>query len=495
MKRIQLLHNASMSWLVVAVAFLQFGSSTQIFAQDILQTKIFAGTDGGSAGISCSNSNNGTGHMLCLEELTNPNGGTPLLGGVSWQTPNSPAAGTLPAPPNGNGAIIQTTGVVDPMPSISMPNGTFTGTPGCATTGDGSGTVICALEGSNNGLYGIAMHPQPLASGQTPAGTTSQLVPLLTPGQFLTNNAAAATLADLPCTTANPCNQVVSIASRPSCAATEGNMVICAVVALVQNSAGTSNTILVGLAFDPRIASSSTNPAIQALELGNFFHSNPSCASSKDPKHSLDGGNMFATCAIVFQQGFFGGTAELFAGSFDPRSGFTQGSLSVAASGQLGDPSCATPADGSGAVICAIGENTTGSFTSLLGVAFNPVTKTTATLNLGAPPSSDGTWASWGCASPVDVNDLNNSKNSIACAAVTTNNEILSVNFDPRTGHDPVTGAAPAFAAVNFTDPNGSSATLISPPSCVPENVIHNQITCAIVDSFNDSIGFAATIE
>jgi hypothetical protein len=490
MKSIPLIHYTGMSWLVVAVAFLQFGSSAQIFAQDLLQQKVFAGTDGGSAGVSCSNSNNGTAHMLCLEELANPNGSTPLLGGVSWQAPNSPAVGTLGA----DGAPVETTGVADQMASISMPNGLFTSTPGCAATTDGSGTVICALEGSNNGLYGIAIHPQPRGSGQTAAGTTSHLVPLLTPGQFLTA-AAVATFEDLPCSGANPCNQVVSIASHPSCAATEANMVICAVVVLMQNSAGTSNTILVGLAFDPRIATSATNPKIQPLELGNFFHSNPSCASSKDPNGSLDGGNMFATCAIVFQQGFFGGTAELFAGSFDPRSGFTQGSLSDAASGQLGDPSCATPADSSGAVICAIGENTTGSFTSLLGVAFNPVTKTTKTLNLGAPPSGDGAWVSWGCASPVDGNDQNNAHISIACAAVTTNNEILSINFDPRTGHDPVTGASPAFATVNFTDPNGSSATLISPPSCVPENVIHNQITCAIVDSFNDSIGFAATIE
>jgi hypothetical protein len=297
MKRIQLLFNyASMSWLV-AVAFLQFGSSTQILAQDVLQQKVFAGAGGGSAGVSCSNSDNGTAHMICLEELTNPIGNTPLLGGVSWQVPNSPAAGTHGA----NGAPVETTGVVDQMTNISMPNGTFTATPGCSATADGSGTVICALEGSNNGLYGIAIHPQPLGSGQTAAGTTSQLMPLLTPGQSLTNNAAAATLADFPCTTANPCNQVVSIASHPSCAATEGNMVICAVVVLMQNSAGSSDTILVGLAFDPRVATSSTNPAIQGLELGNLFHSDPSCASSKDPHGSLDGGKMFATCAIVFQ--------------------------------------------------------------------------------------------------------------------------------------------------------------------------------------------------
>src|SRR5271155_2267362 len=105
MKRIQLHHYASMSWLVVTVAFLQFGSSSQIFAQDILQQKIFTGAGGGSAGVSCSNSNNGTGHMLCLEELTNPNGSTPLVGGVSWQAPNSPAVGTLGA----NGAPVETT--------------------------------------------------------------------------------------------------------------------------------------------------------------------------------------------------------------------------------------------------------------------------------------------------------------------------------------------------------------------------------------------------
>lgn len=91
--------------------------------------------------------------MLCLEELTNPNGNTPLLGGVSWQVPNSPTTVTQGA----KGAPVETTGVVDQTTSISMPNGPFTGTPGCAATADGSGTVICALEGSNNGLYGIAI--------------------------------------------------------------------------------------------------------------------------------------------------------------------------------------------------------------------------------------------------------------------------------------------------------------------------------------------------
>jgi hypothetical protein len=98
---------------------------------------------------------------------------------------------------------------------------------------------------------------------------------------------------------------------------------------------------------------------------------------------------------------------------------------------------------------------------------------------------------SFGCASPDDANDTD----SVACAAVTSTNKILAINFDPRTGLDPVTKAAPTFAPVTFNDPNGANATFSSAPSCVTENIIPNQITCVIVDSFGDSVGFFAAIQ
>src|SRR5579859_2508952 len=468
----------------VAFALLQAVLAPRTFAQETLQQNVIAG-------VSCSNSNNGTAHVLCLEELNNLNGNTPLVGGVSWQAPNSPAPGNTGA----FNAPIEPAGTVDQMTSISMSSGSFTGMPGCANTSDGTGTVICAIEGANNGLYGIAIHPQPLGN-LTEAQTTSPLVPLLTPGQVLTNfNGGAPTGS--PCTPKYPCNRVSAIGGTPSCAATEGNMVICGVLVLLQNTLGTTVNDLVGIAFDPRVAASSTNPAILGLANGTNFYSNPSCASSNDTTGVVNNGKMFATCAIVFVENYFGATATLFGASFDPRSGYNRGALTVSGSTNYGqDPICAAPRDNKGAVICAIGLGSgngfgTGTSSTMFGVAFDPIGRTTSTISLGAPPAGDGAWESFACASPVDAND----KNSVACAAVTSTNKILAINFDPRTGQDPVTKAAPVFAPVTFNDPNGTTATFVSAPSCVPENIINNQITCVIVDSFGDSVGFFAKIQ
>jgi hypothetical protein len=484
MDRIQILFKKGHVLLfAVAFALLQAVLAPGTFAQETLQQTVIAG-------VSCSNSNNGTGHVLCLEELSNPNGNAPLVGGVSWQAPNSPAPGNTGA----FNAPIEAAGTVDQMTSISMPNGLLTGTPGCANTTDGTGTVICAVQGTNNGLYGIAIHPQPLGN-LTEAQTTSPLVPLLTPGQVLTNFHFGLPSGS-PCTPHFPCNRVAAVGGTPSCAGTEGNMVICGVLVLLQSATGTSINDLIGIAFDPRQPASSTNPAILGLGNGTNFATNPSCASSKDPAGVVNSGKMFATCAIVFTENNFGATATLFGASFDPRSGYNRGALTVSASSFLSqDPSCAAPRDNKGAVICAIGVGfgpTFGAGTSntMLGVAFDPIGRTTTSMNLGAPPN--GTlWTSFGCASPVDAND----NNSVACAAVTNNNQIYAVNFDPRTGFDPVTKAAPIFAPVTFNNPNGANATLVSAPSCVPENIINNQISCVIVDSFGDLVGFFAKIQ
>ncbi len=467
----------------VAFALLQAVVAPGAFAQQTLQRNVITG-------ISCTNSNNGTAHVICLEELSNPNGNAPLVGSVSWQAPNSPALGNTGA----FNAPIEPNGTVDQATNISMPNGLLTGTPGCANTADGTGTAICAVQGTNNTLYGIAIHPQPLGN-LTEAQTTSPLVPLLTPGQVLTNFHFGLPTGS-PCTPQFPCNRVAAVGGTPSCAGTEGNMVICGVLVLLQSATGTSINDLIGIAFDPRQPASSTNPSILGLGNGTNFATNPSCASSKDPAGVVNNGKMFATCAIVFTENNFGATATLFGASFDPRSGYNRGALTVSASSFLSqDPSCAAPRDNKGAVICAIGVGfgpTFGAGTSstMLGVAFDPIGRTTTSMNLGAPPNG-ALWTSFGCASPVDANDTN----SVACAAVTNNNQIYAVNFDPRTGQDPVTKAAPAFTPVTFTDPNGANATLVTAPTCVPENIIPNQISCAIVDSLGDSVGFFSKIQ
>jgi hypothetical protein len=484
MDRIQILRKGSRLLFAAAVVLAQVVLAPGAFAQTELQATALAG-------VSCSNSNNGTGHVLCLEELNNPNGNSPVLGGVSWQPPNSPP----PANTGSFNAPIEPVGTVHQMTDVSMPSGSLTGTAGCATTSapnGNTGTVICAIQGPDNALYGIAIHPQPLGN-LTEAQATSPLVPLLTPGQVLMNfNGGAPTGS--PCTPVNPCNRVAAIGGKPSCAPSEGNMVICGVLVVLQNAVGSTINDLIGIAFDPRVAASPTNPAILGLANGANFYSNPSCASSKDPNGVVNGGKMFATCGIVFIENYFGATATLFGASFDPRSGYNRGALTVSGSTFLGqDPSCAAPRDNKGAVICAIGVGFgngygTGTTSTMLGVAFDPIGRTTSTINLGAPPAGNGMWASFGCASPVDAND----NNSVACAAVTSTNMILAINFDPRTGLDPVTKAAPAFAPVTFNDPNGTNATLVSVPSCVPENIIPNQISCVIVDSVGALIGFFA---
>jgi hypothetical protein len=464
--------------------FLQAGFSGQALAQSLLQHNVITG-------LSCAPSNNGSGHMICSGDMTNPNGGTPVLAGVSWQAPNGPAKGATGA----NGAPVEASGTVDQMTSIEFPNGPFTGTPSCAFTNDDTGTAICAVEGTTNGLYGIAIHPQPVGPTLTAAQTTSALVPLLLPGAVITTGTEAVVS---PCNTKNPCNRVGAIAS-PSCANTEGAMVICAVVVLMQNTIGAAETDLVGIAFDPRAAQvAGSNPAITLLPIGTGFHSDPSCTSDVDLSHTnpVDGGHRFAACAIVFNGAAFGATATLFGFGLDPRSGYATTSAVFSAPGGMsftGDPSCATPRDNSSEVICAIGVGVgtgfgSGTSSTLLGLAFNPVSGTSSTLNLGAPPSADGSWSGVSCASPNGANDTN----SVACAATTSGNEVLAINFDPRTGLDPITKAAPVFSGNVFTDANGLS---INPtPSCISLNVIMNQITCGIVDGAGNAMGFVVPI-
>jgi hypothetical protein len=532
MKRIKELSLQGPMLLFASVfCLLQLGISPQASAQTTgphdLQSNVVAG-------LGCAPSNNGTGHMNCTEMLANPTAGdTPLLGGVSWQVPGNP--NMVGPDPNNNGAVTEVSGRVDQITNIDLPNGPFTGTPSCAKTNDDSGTAICAVEGTNNGLYGIAIHPAPLASMQTVAQATSPLVPLLMPGQVLSFGVFPDGLT--PCTTANPCNRVGAIASNPSCAATEGRMVICAVNVLLQNTVGAANTTLVGLAFDPRLAlapptgtTQGINPSIIILQNGTNVTSDPSCTDDVNP--TVNGGFGFAACAWVFQDNFFGATATLFGASFDPRAHggnrpYNPGALTVSASsingpgpmnfptnGDLvfnGDPSCATPRDAPntghslGEITCAIGVGvgngaSSGTDTALLGVTFNPVTRTTATLNLGLAPS--GTWSGVSCASPNDnlITFPHDTGNSVACVAttgttnpttnLTTNSTTMyAINFDPRTGLDPTTNAAPAWSSFTFSDPN-TNATPTSLPSCVSENVINNQISCGIVDSAGNSVGF-----
>jgi hypothetical protein len=229
--------------------------------------------------------------------------------------------------------------------------------------------------------------------------------------------------------------------------------------------------------------------------------------------------------AIGFQNNFFNATATLFGVSFDPRThpagvkpynpgglvvGATATTLGSSYTGDLDfhdDPSCATPRDNNGVFTCAIGVGlgnggTTGTSNVLLGVTFFPVSRAAAvTQNLGAAPS--GAWSGVSCASPNDQlspQHPGDTGNSVACVAttgttntttgITTNSTTMyAINFDPRTGLDPTTNAAPAWSSFTFSDPD-TNATPTSLPSCVSENIDNNQISCGIVDSAGNSVGF-----
>jgi hypothetical protein len=69
---------------------------------------------------------------------------------------------------------------------------------------------------------------------------------------------------------------------------------------------------------------------------------------------------------------------------------------------------------------------------------------------------------------------------------------VLAINFDPRTGLDPISKKPPVFSGNVFSDANGLS---INPsPSCVSENVIVNQVACGIVDGAGNSKAFFVPI-
>jgi hypothetical protein len=423
--------------------------------------------------ISCAPSQNGTGHMICGEELREPGGGNTVFGGVSWQARPTVTPGGPVEPPF----------TVD-QSNITLPAGTFTGTPGCTSTGDGTGTVICAVEGPNNGLYGIAIHPQPTQ-------VTSPLMPLLLPGTAIN---AGITPSGSPCNPAAPCNIVASLASSPSCAPTSGagTMVICAVVVNEQSVTGTAQPELVGVAFDPRAPQvAGSNPAIVTLPYTPTYASNPSCVGVTD--HSTtnpqNGGNMFAACGIVVMNTAPWSTATIFGVAFDPRSGYSRGGLIISSTtAYTGDPSCAAPRDHSTEVICAIGTGFgsafgSGTFNTLVGFGFDPVGRTTtANQSLGAAPSGAGFWTGVGCASPNE-SGAGSTQNTILCAVTTTTNQTYGVLFDPRTT------AAPIFSPGSvFSPPDG--AAMHAAPSCISLNIVNNEISCGVVDSAQESWAF-----
>jgi hypothetical protein len=263
-------------------------------------------------------------------------------------------------------------------------------------------------------------------------------------------------------------------------------MVICAVVVNVQSVIGSAGSLLVGVAFDPRASQvPGSNPVVATLPYTFTYSSNPSCVSVTDPSKTnpQNGGNTFAACGIVVMATEQWSTSTIFGTAFDPRSGYGRGGLVISSSAPyVGDPSCATPRDGTTEVICAIGTGYgtgfgSGTFSTLTAFGFDPAGRTiTANQNLGAAPSGTGLWTSVGCASP----NIRNAENMILCAATTSENQTYGVLFDPRNT------AAPVISKGNvFSPPNGAAMHAI--PSCISLNIVNNEISCGIVDSTKES--------
>jgi hypothetical protein len=326
-------------------------------------------------GMSCAPSNNGTGHLVCLEYASS---GT--LIGVSWE-----------APPAVNGSEAPNT--IDTLNPLATPAGTPTGSPGCGPSNDGSGSVVClviAKTSSGFTLQGIAFSPPATATA------TSHL-------QTLGTEAATATIGNPSCVSAN--------AKITETGGTFG-AVVCA---LVMNGA------LYGVGFEPH---TNTTTSLVALSLGTAFTGNPSCTTTVP--------NTPGVCAV--RQG---NTLEGFTLLFNPPNGNTAASLTIGNALSLGkttvtgDPNCATPFNGKGVdntftVTCAV-----VSGNALLGVSFDPQDKTVSAFQtLGAPPDG-GTWTGApGCAATND--GRTQFQELVSCAVASSTTNLFEVSFDPR---------------------------------------------------------------
>jgi hypothetical protein len=255
----------------------------------------------------------------------------------------------------------------------------------------------------------------------------------------------------------------------------------------MQNTHGAAQPQLIGIAFDPRKPQAAgSNPAIAALPYTPTYSSSPSCVGVTDHTTGQNGGVGFAACAIAVMNSAPWSTATIFGVAFDPRSGFSRGGLIINSPAFfVGDPSCATPRDGSNEVICAIGTGTvgtfnTGNFSTMNGFGFDPVGRTTTAFQALETAPGGFSWTGVGCASPNKTGQ----QADVLCALTTTANQTFGVLFDPRA-----TGATLTPGGNQFSPPSG--AVIKTAPSCISLNIVNNSISCSVVDSANESWAFS----
>ncbi len=378
-------------WTGLAAAAL-IGFSQPIAAQTVTLTN--AGVVNGA--ISCAPSNNGTGHMVCLEYSASGS-----LLGVSWQ-----------APPGATGEITDT---VD-TETLAAPAGSLVGAPGCGPENDGHGTTACLVvskttSGSFN-IQGIAFYPPTDHTGTT---TPSGLVTLAT----------------------EPANTVIG---TPSCAsAGSGGVVVCAI---------SLNGQLFGVGFEPKTnvsTTTSTNPAaLTPLLVGASIIGNPSCASGENANAipsvcAVREGNSLVGFAITFTPP---PTARIAS-----EDAISLGSMTFAS-----DPSCGIPANGQVATSSFVATCGIVSGTTLFGLSFDPIdaipasspsSRTTAFESLGKAPDGGNWTGNIGCSGiadfrrgpPQNTNAFPNAspnQNLIGCAATSSTDNVFEITFDPR---------------------------------------------------------------
>jgi len=403
--------------------------------------------------VSCAPSNNGTGHMVCLEYST-----AGALIGVSWQAP--PQGLHVPGDQLQQPAEPANTIDTDPL----MPNlgATAVGVPGCTSENlKDFGAIVCLIVSKTASgsflLQGISFYPPTDAAKQTaPFG-------LLALGT-------------------EPANTVIG---NPSCAsAGTGGAASCAI---------TINGHLFGVGFAPR--SNVTTPLTSLLS-GASVTGNPACASAEN------GGTIPVNCVVRE-----GNTLVGFALAFTPPAAAiaSEDIISLGAMTFTGDPSCDIPADGvipadpvtpktSFVATCGIASGTT-----LFGVSFDPIdaipstsSHTTALLSLGKAPDTGNWTGNISCSGIADFRkgvptpavafpNMSPNQNLIGCVALSTANKVFEATFDPR--------ASVSRAVIG---PFGGNAT--ARPSCLFLNVDRENIYCAATTTTGVSAGYTVPV-
>jgi hypothetical protein len=420
------------------------------------QTTILTSSGVATGAIGCAPSNNGTGHMVCLEYSTSGS-----LTGLSWQAP--PASG-------GNSEV---PGTVDTDTALTATAaGTPMGTPGCGSEDNGTGAVACVIvsKTSSGGfsIQGVAFYPPTdiLPAGNANKTTPSGLVTLAT-------EPANTTIGNPSCTATN---QTVTGTNG-----TAGGAVVCAI---------TINGQLFGVGFEPKAGVASALTSLLSGVTGN-----PSCTSAEPQKVNNVTPVIASDCAVRESS-----TLEGFAVTFTPppsgsntatvaaEDAIVVGSMSFA-----GDPSCTVPPNGQDGATSFVATCGIVSGTTLFGVSFDPINaipnsspsaQTTAFQSLGAAPDSGHWTGSIGCSTFPDFRALQTAgtnsspnQNLIGCGALSSTDNVFEVTFDPR---------APVNRGVVGPFGTNANANL----SCLPLAIDQDRIYCGGTTTSGASGGY-----